>query len=45
LNKPDLCLILDPEDWHEMLEFSTDAILMVFASEKYQKEDYIYESY
>jgi dTDP-4-dehydrorhamnose 3,5-epimerase-like enzyme len=45
LDKPEICLLLEPEDWHEMYEFSNNAILMVFASEKYLKEDYIYEQY
>lgn len=45
LDTPDKCLIIDPLDWHEMFEFSNDAILIVFASELYNKEDYIYEPY
>ena len=45
LNNPEMCLLIKPEDWHEMYEFSNNAILMVFASEKYIKEDYIYEKY
>jgi hypothetical protein len=45
LNQPSKCLILDPEDWHTMYDFSADAILMVFASELYDEKDYIFESY
>lgn len=45
LNSPDKCLILNPEDWHEMYDFSKDAILMVFASEFYNESDYIFEPY
>jgi dTDP-4-dehydrorhamnose 3,5-epimerase-like enzyme len=45
LNQPSKCLILDPEDWHTMYDFSSDAILMVFASELYDEKDYIFESY
>jgi len=45
LDSPSKCLILDPEDWHEMYDFSEDAILMVFASEYFDKQDYIYEPY
>lgn len=45
LNKPDKCLILEPRDWHEMFEFSPDAILMVLASEYFDKDDYIFEPY
>jgi dTDP-4-dehydrorhamnose 3,5-epimerase-like enzyme len=45
LNSPDKCLILNPEDWHEMYDFSNDAILMVLASEEYNAEDYIFTPY
>jgi dTDP-4-dehydrorhamnose 3,5-epimerase-like enzyme len=45
LNRPDKCLILEPRDWHEMFEFSQDAILMVLASEYFDKDDYIFERY
>jgi hypothetical protein len=45
LDSPDKCLILEPTDWHEMLDFSEDAILMVLASEYFTEEDYIREKY
>lgn len=45
LDKPDQCLILEPQDWHTMDQFSDDAILLVLANELYDKEDYIYEPY
>ena len=45
LNNPSKCLILKPEDWHTMYDFSEDAILMVFASEYFDKNDYIFEPY
>lgn len=45
LNSPDQCLILEPKDWHQMYKFSTDAILMVLASEYFDENDYIYEKY
>lgn len=45
LDNPSKCLILNPEDYHWMDNFSTDCILMVFASEFYDKNDYIYEKY
>lgn len=45
LNRPDKCLILQPKDWHQMFEFSKDAILMVLASEYFDVNDYIFESY
>jgi dTDP-4-dehydrorhamnose 3,5-epimerase-like enzyme len=45
LDKPYKCLILEPKDWHQMFEFSEDAILMVLASEYFDKNDYIFEKY
>ena len=45
LENPSICLILEPEDWHEMFDFSRDAILMVFASEFFNEKDYIFEKY
>ncbi len=45
LDSADKCLILNPEDWHQMFNFSEDAILMVLASEYFSPDDYIYEPY
>ena len=45
LNKPSQCLLLEPKDWHQMYNFTPDAILMVVASELFDPDDYIYESY
>ena len=45
LDSPDKCLVLNPADWHQMYNFSPDAILMVFASEHFDAADYIYEPY
>lgn len=45
LNNPSKCLILCPEDWHKMYNFTPDAILMVLASEYFDAEDYIYNPY
>jgi len=45
LDHPSKCLVLMPEDWHKMYNFTEDAILMVFASEYFDEKDYIYESY
>jgi len=45
LDKPSACLILKPQDWHNMFEFSKDAILMVLASEYFDENDYIFEPY
>ena len=45
LDKPDKCLVLEPKDWHQMSNFSKDAILMVLASEYFDNNDYIFEPY
>ena len=45
LKKPSQCLILEQKDWHEMYEFSKNAILMVLASENFDERDYIFEKY
>ena len=45
LDKPSVCVVLNPEDWHNMFEFSADAILMVLASEFFNEDDYIYKAY
>ena len=45
LDQPHKCLILEPEDWHTMYDFSEDAILMVLASEFFDQTDYIFEPY
>jgi dTDP-4-dehydrorhamnose 3,5-epimerase-like enzyme len=45
LDKPSVCVVLKPEDWHSMLDFSRDAILMVLASENFDEKDYIFEKY
>lgn len=41
LNKSFKCLILEPDDWHEMYNFSKDSVLLVLASENYDVNDYI----
>jgi hypothetical protein len=45
LDTPDKCLVLQPEDWHVMTDFTPDAILMVLASEYFDVDDYIFEEY
>lgn len=45
LDAPTKCLVLAPEDWHTMQHFSTDAVLLVLASEYYDAADYIDEPY
>ena len=44
LDHPSKCLIVEPEDWHTMY-FNNNAVLMVFASHKYDKSDYVDSSY
>ena len=45
LNDPSQCLILETKDWHQMQDFSPDAILLVFASTYFDESDYIFEPY
>ncbi len=45
LDNPSKCMLLEPQDWHKMTNFTSDAILMVFASEYFDSNDYIYEPY
>ena len=45
LDAPNKCLIIHPEDWHTMFDFSSDAILMVLASEFFEESDYIFQPY
>lgn len=45
LDIPSKCLILNPEDYHYMDSFTSDCILMVFASEYYDADDYITQTY
>ena len=44
LDDPSTCLIIEPEDWHTMT-LDKNSILLVFASHKYNKEDYIFTPY
>jgi dTDP-4-dehydrorhamnose 3,5-epimerase-like enzyme len=45
LDHPSKCVLLEPKDWHQMHDFTPDAILMVIASEYFDPADYIYENY
>ena len=38
-------LLLEPEDWHQMKNFTEDCILLVLANKYYDIEDYIDEPY
>ena len=44
LNKADKGLLIEPEDYHWMENFSKDSILLILASELYDENDYIYEN-
>ncbi|MDP2303254.1 MAG: FdtA/QdtA family cupin domain-containing protein [Ignavibacteria bacterium] len=45
LDHPSKCLILNPEDYHTMHHFSSDAVLLVLASTPFDASDYIYEDH
>ena len=45
LDKPNKCLCIEPSDWHTMQNFSKNCVLLVLASEYYDKNDYINERY
>lgn len=41
LDKPTEGLVIEPNVWREMYDFTQDAVLMVLASEYYDESDYI----
>jgi hypothetical protein len=43
LNRPDYGLMIVPGIWRELFEFSSGAICLVLASQKYDQNDYISE--
>jgi len=43
MNKDNRGVILGPMLWHEMLDFSSGCVLLVFASDYYEENDYIRE--
>lgn len=43
LKSPNQGLIVEPEDWHHLSEFSNDCILLVLCSEEYDNKDYFFE--
>ena len=45
LSRAGQCLLIEPQDWHQMLNFSADCVLLVLASEPFMKADYITEPY
>lgn len=45
LDKPNKVLILEPQDWHTLENFTDNAIVLVVSNENYDPYDYIYPSY
>ena len=45
LDSANKCLIINSNDWHTMENFVDGSILLVFASEKFDHKDYIFEPY
>lgn len=45
LSSPDQVLLLNPEDWHTMDNFTKGSTLLVLCSHTWSKDDYVYESY
>jgi len=43
LNNPSKGLLIENNVWREMFDFSSDCVLMVLASDNYDKEDYIFQ--
>lgn len=43
LDRSNKCLVLEPDDWHTMECYDKNAVLLVMASEYYDKDDYVYE--
>lgn len=41
LNRPTEGLLIEPNIWREMYDFTSDAVLMVLASDYYDESDYI----
>lgn len=45
LSSSEEVLLVEPEDWHYMYDFSQNCVLAVAASTSYDKSDYITEPY
>ncbi|MCS6956009.1 MAG: FdtA/QdtA family cupin domain-containing protein, partial [Candidatus Calescibacterium sp.] len=45
LDSPTKCILLEPEDWHTIESMEKDTVILVIASEYYDKSDYITERY
>lgn len=37
LNSPDICLMIEPNEWHEIINFDDDTILLAFSNKKYNE--------
>lgn len=44
LDNPNKGILVEPEDYHWMQNFSKDAVLLVLASEPYDENDYIWSN-
>ena len=44
LDKPNLCLLVEPKDWHTM-SFGPGSVLLVISSHHYDRSDYIDQRY
>ena len=44
LDSPEFGLLIEPDDYHWMENFSKDSVLLVFASENFDETDYIREN-
>lgn len=44
LDKPDQCLVLEPDDWHLLENFQDQAIVLIVSNEYYDEQDYFYDS-
>ena len=45
LDSPDKCLVIEPNDWHQMYDFSENAVLLALSNEFYDKDDFVFEKY
>ena len=45
LEEANKVLVLEPQDWHTLENFSENAIVLVVSNENYDPQDYIYPSY
>ena len=43
LEDPGICLVVEPGEWHRMEFEANGTVLVCFASEEYDAEDYVYD--